>query len=739
LGPNAAQSPFSGGLEGHRGSRHIGDDNEEGGPDRPGQHGGRPILIHNGFETLPTSSPHGLHGNAAAASHDKDALLTPTVLQESAQGVSLQNSSGLRRRHHPSPPSPGPVVDQSPALLLAEKPGLRVVVVLPDGLGRLPEGRIPRGDLYTGDPRQDGPWDLSTKELLRQFGLDQVADPPLRHGVQDVEGKGRDLPARDLLLSKKRPDLGPIPVRENDLLPLSRQLGDRANGLPHIGPGLRPRSPLTRATDRVTAQGQDNAGHGISGDAEARVPRIYEEGLRDIVDSETSEAVCPLEFRYGRPESRQIFTRESRLRRWLQVEAALALTLEELHVIPSGAGRAIHSAVTEGKVSLARVDELERETRHDVMALTRALAEVSGAGAPYVHRGATSNDILDTALGLELKEALQLLREDLRTLLEALGDLAERHQGTAMVGRTHGQHAVPLSFGYKMATFAAEFLRHQDRLEAMAPRLLVGKMSGAVGTGASFGDRAEEVERRTLDRLGLTPDEAPTQVIGRDRLAEFVSWIAWVGSSCDRLSAEIRNLQRTEIAEVSEPFDEERQVGSSTMAQKRNPVQSENVSSLARYLRTLPGAALENMVLWHERDLANSANERILFSHGVILLDHALRTLIQILRGLRVDADRMKENLALTGGAIMAEQLLLALNERGVPRSEAHEILRTLTREIPRGDTQTLWRRGREDPRLREYLSEEDLERLLRPDAYVEAARRKTAALLSRIRAGSRR
>lgn len=444
-----------------------------------------------------------------------------------------------------------------------------------------------------------------------------------------------------------------------------------------------------------------------------------------------ADLLCPLDFRYGRPEAKALFTREARFARWLQVEAALARALAEEKVIPTEAARAIAKAATPQTVSLRRVEELEKETRHDIMALTRALAEKSGDAGRYVHFGATSNDILDTALGLELSASAELLKGSLDGLVSALVEQSRRHRATPMVGRTHGQHAVPLSLGYKLATFAAEFSRHRVRLQELRPRLAVGKMSGAVGTGASFGPLAESIERRTLEPLGLTPDEAPTQVTGRDRLAEFANWLALVASSCDRWATEVRNLQRSEIAELSEPFDEAKQVGSSTMAQKRNPINCENVSSLARLVRALPGPALENMVQWHERDLANSANERFLYAHGVVLLDEMIHRLTDVTEDLRVDRERMSANLDLTGGGVMAEQLMLSLTERGLPRAEAHEVLRGLTRGLKAGGEATLMDRARRDATVRRFLTDGQVERLLTPKAYVEAAAAKTDRVLA--------
>ncbi|MDE1820376.1 MAG: adenylosuccinate lyase [Euryarchaeota archaeon] len=446
------------------------------------------------------------------------------------------------------------------------------------------------------------------------------------------------------------------------------------------------------------------------------------------------DLVCPLEFRYGPEKVRALFTRRARLSRWLRVESALAQALADEKLIPPDAAKAIARAATPELVKLERVDELERETRHDVMALSRALAEKSGEGARWVHFGATSNDILDSALGLELQETVAVLDTYLTSLIAALLDQGEAHRGTAMVGRTHGQHAVPFTLGYKLAGFAAEFLRHRTRLGELAPRLAVGKMSGAVGTGASFGEHASAVEDRTMKGLGLSAEPAPTQIVARDRLAELVNWIALVGSSADRLATEVRNLQRSEIGELGEPFDEVSQVGSSTMAQKRNPTNAENISSLARLLRAFAGVPLENMVQWHERDLANSANERIVLPHAVLLLAEMLERLTTIVRGLRVDPSRMRENLESSGGAVMAEALLLAMTERGVPRAESHEAVRQLTRALPHGDARALLARARENQAVARWFSKGELERLLDPEAYVRSSERKAARVLASLR-----
>lgn len=442
---------------------------------------------------------------------------------------------------------------------------------------------------------------------------------------------------------------------------------------------------------------------------------------------------CPLDYRYGRAEVRHLFTREARLRRALRVEAALAESEAEVGMVPAEASQAITRAVDAHIVTLARVDALEAELRHDVMAISRALAESSGVGGAWVHFGATSGDITDTALALELKESASILRTDLTDLAKALVDLAERHRATAEVGRTHGQHAVPLSFGYKMAVGAAEVLRHRDRLDELLPRLAVGKMAGAVGTGAGFGTHADAVERGVMRRLGLGADEAPTQIVGRDRIAELTNLLALVAGTAERLATEVRNLQRTEIGEVAEAFDEKTQVGSSTMAQKRNPMLSENVTSLARLLRALALPPLENMALWHERDLTNSANERIVLPHAILLADDLLTKLVDVFRRLQVDEVAMTRNLSAGGGAVMAENLMLALTARGVPRAEAHELLRSLTRNLSEGPP--LAERAHASAEVGRHLTPAQVDELLDPASYVRAATRKTDRVVEHLRA----
>ncbi len=446
---------------------------------------------------------------------------------------------------------------------------------------------------------------------------------------------------------------------------------------------------------------------------------------------DTSALFCPLEFRYGRPEVLAIFSRGSRLRRALRVEAALALAEAEAGMIPVKDAEAIDRAATPEHVALERVDAIERETRHDVMALTRALAEAAGPSGRWVHYGATSADITDTALALELKECVAVLDGDLVRLGTVLAGLARRHRATPTVGRTHGQHGVPLSFGYKMAVGAAEIVRHRARLRELRPRLLVGKLAGAVGTGAGFGENAAAVEDGALRRLELVPDEAPTQIVGRDRLAELTNLLALVAGTAERLATEVRNLQRTEIGEVAEPFDTARQVGSSTMAQKRNPIASENVTSLARLVRAFALPPLENMVQWHERDLSNSANERIVVPHAIVLTDELLGRLADVFEGLEVDAGRMAAAVRDGGGEAMTERLMLALTAKGLARGDAHELLRRLAHA--RAGPAEFVDRVRADATVAKLLAPKELDAALDPDSYVRAAAEKTDRILALV------
>jgi len=386
--------------------------------------------------------------------------------------------------------------------------------------------------------------------------------------------------------------------------------------------------------------------------------------------------VSPLDYRYGRAEIKEIWSQNGRHSRQLEVERALIWAHNQLGRVSDEDYAAVAAISNSESVTAERVDEIERETRHDIMALTKAMAEAAGEAGWCIHLGATSNDIVDTAVGLQIKDSLTIHRTILVQLIGTLANLAEREKATVMLGRTHGQAAVPITFGLKVAVFLDEFRRHLVRLDEIAPRVCVGKFLGAVGTGAAQGVHARELQRLILTHLDLTVPLVTTQVVGRDRYIEWVSWMANVATSVEKLLQEIRNLQRSEIAEVGEYFDVEKQVGSSTMAHKRNPITAENACGLARVVRSFIVPSYENALLWHERDLANSSAERFTLSHAAILLDDILAKCDRVMAKCVVDTANMLENIERQHGLVMAEKVMIELVDGGIPRDEAHEILR---------------------------------------------------------------
>ena len=444
--------------------------------------------------------------------------------------------------------------------------------------------------------------------------------------------------------------------------------------------------------------------------------------------------LCPIDFRYGRPKMKAVFEEDSRLQRLLDVEAALARAEAKVGLVPADAAKEITMHAMTKEVTVDRVADLEKETRHDIMAVVLALTEASGRDAgKFVHFGATSNDISDTATALQLRDAITILDADLEGLARALADLAKKHRGTVMLGRTHGQAAVPITFGLKMAVYAAEVERHRERLVEMTKRVVVGKMSGAVGTGAAFGPRALDIQAAVMADLGIGVDEASTQVVGRDRYAEFIAVLANVASSLEKFATEVRNLQRNEIGEAAEAFEAKKQVGSSTMAQKENPVNAENVVSLARIVRSLVIPAYENVALWHERDLTNSASERILIPHACVLLDEMLARSTEIFRSLRVYPDRMKQNLEATKGQVMSESVMIALTRKGMGRQEAHRLVRDVAMRA-RDKGAHLKDALKADKRVRAVLSEKEIDEAMRPERYTGASEAIVAQVVAKVR-----
>ncbi len=422
--------------------------------------------------------------------------------------------------------------------------------------------------------------------------------------------------------------------------------------------------------------------------------------------------------RYGTREMLSIFEEETYVQKLLDVEAALAWAHAQVGNIPRDDAEKIAKMASTEYVKLSRIKEIEKEIKHDIMSLVRAFAEVCGPSGAHIHLGATSYDIVDTARGLQLREAIDIIAHKLDRLELVLINASDRHKSTIMMGRTHGQHALPVTFGLKLAVWMREVSRHIQRLNECRKRVVVGKMSGAVGTQAGLGPKAMEIQDLTMKKLNMEAAEVSTQIVQRDRHAELVCLLAMIASSLDKFATEIRELQRTEIAEVFEPFEERVQVGSSTMPHKRNPQLCERVCGLAKIMRGLVVPALENISTWQERDLTQSSAERFILPEACILIDYMLHIMIGVLSDLQVDEERMAENLMLTEGLAMSEAVMIALAEKGMSRQEAHELVRRLTIKS------TIEKTAFRDTLLREkavtnLLSEAEIDETLNPWNYL--------------------
>lgn len=435
--------------------------------------------------------------------------------------------------------------------------------------------------------------------------------------------------------------------------------------------------------------------------------------------------------RYGTREMKRIFEEESRLQRMLDVEAALAWAHAEVGNIPPSDARGIMGKASTQHVTLEQVKAIEREIRHDVASMVVALAEQSGPHGAYVHFGATSYDIVDTAEALMLKDAVKLIGDKLDALEGILLEKANVYRQTIMVGRTHGQHALPTTLGFKFAVWMRENARHIQRLEQCSERLLVGKMTGAVGTQAGLGEHAMEIQALVMEKLGVKHADISTQIVQRDRHAEFVCLLALIASSLDNIATELRELQRPEIGEVFEAFERKKQVGSSAMPQKQNPETCEKICGLAKVLRGLVIPSLENVVTWHERDLTQSSAERFVLPEACILTDYILSLAIDVLANLIVDHERMKENLQVTQGRMMAEAVMTALVKRGMPRQAAHELLRKLTSESRRNNLHfkdVLV----ENKEVRHLLGEDEISSALDPQKYLGTATEQVTLMITK-------
>jgi len=429
-------------------------------------------------------------------------------------------------------------------------------------------------------------------------------------------------------------------------------------------------------------------------------------------------AIHPIDFRYGTPEMRAVWDEENRFRSIISAEIALAVAEARTGIIPEADAAAIEARAP--NASLERAKAIEEEINHDMMAVVRALSEVCGDAGRWVHYGATSNDILDTATGLQLRDSLAILENKIKILLGVLLDRSVETKHVVCAGRTHGQIGVPTTYGLRFAIWASEVARHLERLRQMRPRVAVGQMTGAVGTQASLGDKGDQVMAGMMDYLDLIPVDVSNQIIQRDRFAEYIMFLANLATTLDKIGVEIRMMQRSEIGELEEAFGS-RQVGSSTMPHKRNPIKSEQVCGLARIVRAMVEPALQNNTLWDERDLTNSSCERVTFPEASILCDHILTVMTKVLTGLNIREENIRRNLNLLHGVNMAESVMIELTRRGMDRQDAHERVRVASM-IALEENRPVAEVFSGDEAVAALLTTEEITRLLNPDNYIGTA-----------------
>jgi adenylosuccinate lyase len=414
--------------------------------------------------------------------------------------------------------------------------------------------------------------------------------------------------------------------------------------------------------------------------------------------------------RYSRPEMRQVWSEERKFQIWLEIEVLACEAMAELGQIPKEDAAEIRKRA---RFSIPEILEIEKRTNHDVIAFLENVAQSVGPSARWIHQGLTSSDILDTTLAVQMTEAARMLVADIRELRKVIGEQARRFKTTPMIGRSHGIHAEPITFGLKLALMFDEFSRAEERLTQTLERVRVGKLSGAVGTHAHLDP---QIERRVCAKLGLKPATISTQIVQRDRHAEFVAILALVASSIDRWATEFRHLQRTEVLEVEEFFGEG-QKGSSAMPHKRNPITSERLSGLARVIRGNAVAALENVTLWHERDISHSSAERIILPDSCILLDYMLKKLSDLVATLQVYPERMLQNLLLTKGLYFSQSILLALTRAGAERKDAYEAVQRAAMKAWKGEG-TFAENAKREAAIASRLSAAEIDRLCSLDAH---------------------
>jgi len=416
--------------------------------------------------------------------------------------------------------------------------------------------------------------------------------------------------------------------------------------------------------------------------------------------------------RYTLPEMGKIWTENAKFQSWLKVEIAACEANCSLGKIPE---EDLKNIRLNAKFKEPRIKEIEREVKHDVIAFLTNVNEYVGDSGRYIHVGMTSSDVIDTGLSLQLKDSCEILLKEIEILENEIRLLARQHKNTLMIGRSHGIHGEPISFGFKLAGWLAEIIRNKNRLKALKESVSIGQISGAMG---NYANTNPEVEKITCDLLGLKPDTASTQVISRDRHAEYVQTIALVGASLDRFATEIRNLQRTDVLEVEEGFTKG-QKGSSAMPHKRNPIRSERVSGLSRILRSYVVTALDNVPLWHERDISHSSNERIMLPDVSICLHFMLREMKEIISNLKVYPENMLKNLNIYGGVIFSQKVLLLLVEKGLSREEAYSLVQHNAHKAWNTENGNFKQNIEQDQEIMKLINDKDLKECFNPSIYL--------------------
>lgn len=417
--------------------------------------------------------------------------------------------------------------------------------------------------------------------------------------------------------------------------------------------------------------------------------------------------------RYTRAEMGAIWSLESKFQTFLDVELAVMEAQCEMGLVPA---EALAEVKAKARFDVKRIDEIEAEVRHDVIAFLTNISENVGEAARFVHMGLTSSDVIDTALALQLLRASQILMRELDRLTEAVIGQARKHKHTVMVGRSHGIHAEPITFGFKMAVWVEELRRHKVRLQQAIEMISVGQMSGPVGT---FSNISPEVEERALKHLGLKPAKVSTQIIQRDRHGQFMNTLALIASSLEKFSVEIRHLQRTDVLEAEEPFHAG-QKGSSAMPHKRNPVATENISGLARVVRANALAAMENVALWHERDISHSSVERIILPDSTILLDYMMARLAGVIEGLVVYPENMLRNMDVFGGVIFSQAVLLKLVDKGLSREDSYKLVQENAMKAWNKAGGNFRENLKSDDRVLKHLTASEIESCFDPAAYLK-------------------